>query len=46
MPYSLQSGIASALITLATTTHCADVDWLSQFPISLPSTVSSAKLST
>ncbi|MGR3278114.1 SecDF P1 head subdomain-containing protein [Acaryochloris marina NIES-2412] len=44
MPYSLQSGIASALITLATTTHCADVDWLSQFPISLPSTVSSAKL--
>ncbi|WP_249369226.1 preprotein translocase subunit SecD [Acaryochloris marina] len=44
MPYSLQSGIASALITLATTTHCADVDFLSQFPISIPSTVSSAKL--
>lgn len=44
MPYSLQSGIASALITIATTTHCADVDFLSQFPISIPSTVSSAKL--
>lgn len=44
MPYSLQSGIASALITLATATQCAEFDLLSQFPISIPSTVSSEKL--
>lgn len=44
MTYSLQSGIASALITMGTVTHCADVDFLSHFPISIPSTVSSTKL--
>ncbi|WP_236619121.1 preprotein translocase subunit SecD [Acaryochloris sp. CCMEE 5410] len=44
MPYSLQSGIASALLALTTATQCADIDLWSQFPISIPPIVSSTKL--